>query len=312
MALNRITRMLRGALNGVVGDYLQATGNPLALPMEFIHEGSSPIGAGRDICLFIHGSAAEEGIWESAKDFSYGKAIRRDFNLEPVYLRYNSGLRIPDNGKMLADLLERRFSDHRGRLFVIGHSMGGLVFRSAAHYALGDGHAWPRLVRQVFYLGSPHYGAPLEKAGALAESLLKNIPSPYTGLAARLIGLRSKGIRDLRHGSLHDEDPREALRSAGHDHRRDLRHLHSAEHFLIAGSWLRDPASAPAAWLGDMMVNTASATARNGAGHLAVAPDQVRVFGGHHHVRLLYSPEVYQWISEKIAREGAGRMRRTA
>lgn len=312
MALTRISQMLRGALNGVVGDYLHQTKNPLAINMELVGGGAALDGAEKDICLFIHGSAAEEGIWESGKDFSYGRSLHRDFGLEPVYLRYNSGLHIRENGKMLAALLERRFSNHRGRLFVVGHSMGGLVFRSAAHYALGDGHTWPRHIRQVFYLGSPHYGAPLEKAGALAESLLKSIPSPYTGLAARLIGLRSKGIRDLRHGSLHDNEWQEASGPASRDRNGAFRHLQSAEHFLVAGSWLRDPASVPAAWLGDIMVNTASATARNGAGHLAVAPHQIRVFGGHHHVRLLHSPDIYRWISEKIALDGAGLPRKTA
>ena len=47
---------------------------------------------------------------------------------------------------------------------LVGHSMGGLVSRSAAHSRSSDGAAWVEHVRKVVSLGSPHMGAPLEQA----------------------------------------------------------------------------------------------------------------------------------------------------
>ena len=72
--------------------------------------------------------------------------------------------------------------------------MGGLVVRSAC----SEGGDWCEKVGRVVYLGSPHLGAPLERAAARGAALLARFPE--TAPIARVIEGRSAGIKDLRYG----------------------------------------------------------------------------------------------------------------
>ena len=94
-------------------------------------------------------------------------------------------------------------------LSVVAHSMGGLVIRSAHHYATLAGLRWPEFVRHIVFLGTPHHGAPLERAGNRIDVILDS--TPYTAPFGALGRLRSAGITDLRYGHVVDEDWR------GHD-----------------------------------------------------------------------------------------------
>jgi hypothetical protein len=82
--------------------------------------------------------------------------------------------------------------------------MGGLVTRSAIHAATEAGLRWPKKLRTVVFLGTPHQGAPLERGGHWLDVLLT--VSPYSAPIARLGKIRSAGITDLRHGSVVDAD----------------------------------------------------------------------------------------------------------
>ena len=127
--------------------------------------------------------------------------------LTPIYLRYNSGLHVSQNGRELALQLEQLLGHWPvpvEEVSVLAHSMGGLVMRSAAHYAQQDGLAWPRRLRNLVFLGTPHHGAPLERAGNIVDVLLGS--TPFTAPLARLGQLRSAGITDLRFGYVLDED----------------------------------------------------------------------------------------------------------
>ena len=87
---------------------------------------------------------------------------------------------------------------------LVGHSMGGLVARSACHQAAEAGMALAGRVRHVVSLGTPHHGAPLKHGVHLAAHALHALPE--TRPFARFLRRRSAGIRDLRHGSLVDRD----------------------------------------------------------------------------------------------------------
>ena len=54
------------------------------------------------------------------------------------------------------------------------------------------------------FLGTPHHGAPLERAGNRVDVILGS--TPWTAPFARLGHLRSAGITDLRYGHVVDED----------------------------------------------------------------------------------------------------------
>ena len=87
---------------------------------------------------------------------------------------------------------------------VIAHSMGGLVTRSAVHYAPLGKMRWPQHLKHIVFLGTPHHGAPLERAGNWVDVLLG--ATPYSKPFVKLTTLRSAGITDLRYGHVIDED----------------------------------------------------------------------------------------------------------
>jgi pimeloyl-ACP methyl ester carboxylesterase len=137
----------------------------------------------------------------------HGALLAREAGCTPVYLHYNSGLHVSTNGRAFARMLESLVGEWPvppRSLVLVGHSMGGLVARSALHYAGVEGHRWPAKLEAMFFLGTPHLGAPLERGGNWVNLLLG--ASPYTAPFARLARIRSAGITDLRHGALLDED----------------------------------------------------------------------------------------------------------
>jgi pimeloyl-ACP methyl ester carboxylesterase len=195
---------LLAALNGVLGDHLAASGNPLAIPMRLRRdEAATPTGK---LLVLAHGLCMNDLQWRR-KGHDHGAALARDLGFTPVYLHYNSGLHISTNGRALADRLEelvRQWPVPVEELAIVGHSMGGLLARGACHYGTAAGHDWPRHLKKLVFLGTPHHGSPLERGGNRIDVLLG--VSSYTAPLARLGKIRSAGITDLRHGSLLDED----------------------------------------------------------------------------------------------------------
>ena len=186
------------ALNGVVGDHLESTRNPLAIEMQLVR----PTASGPHPLLLVHGLCMNEHQW-TRHGHDHGQALASSLGFTPIYLRYNTGRHIADNGASLASLLETALANWRvpvERFTIIGHSMGGLVARNAVQHAVAAGMAWPRLLKQFVSLGTPYYGAALERGGNWLEQGLG--VSPYLAPFTRLTGLRSAGITDLRHGEL--------------------------------------------------------------------------------------------------------------
>ena len=180
------------ALNGVLGDYLAERGNPLALPMTL-----QRTGPGTRLAVFVHGLCMGPRGW-LRDGHDHGVALARDLGYTPVYASYNSGLHISTNGRALAAALDSLAPFDE--LVLIGHSMGGLVARSACEH----GGAWRAKLRAVVALGSPHHGAPLERGGNWLHLLLG--VSRYSAPFGQLARLRSAGITDLRFGSVRDGD----------------------------------------------------------------------------------------------------------
>jgi hypothetical protein len=212
------------ALNGVMGDRLAADANPLAIHMQVRCNGQrldpdaprpDPVAGGK-LLLLVHGLCMNDLQWQTwcktgdgelAPGLDHGQTQAAVHGYQPLYLRYNTGRHISDNGEQLADLLERviaAWPQPVQELSCIGHSMGGLVLRSAVASAQARGMRWPAQLRKLIFLGSPHHGAPLEQAGRWVDQLLGQ--TPYAAPFARLTRLRSCGITDLRHGSVSAAD----------------------------------------------------------------------------------------------------------
>lgn len=204
------------ALNGVLGDYLEESGNPLAIEMRLRH-GGRPLEleqqalrvafpqAGGKLLVLAHGSCLNDRQW-TRLGHDHGAALERDLGFTPVYLHYNSGLHVSANGRAFAALLERLVAAWPApldELVIVAHSMGGLVSRSACHFAEAAGHTWRRKLRKLVFLGTPHHGAPLERGGHWVDLLLDI--SRYSAPLARLGKIRSAGVTDMRFGYVLDE-----------------------------------------------------------------------------------------------------------
>jgi len=284
-------------LNGAIGDYLAKTGNGLATETTlFSSIGGAPLrlepdelarafpSPPRRVVFLVHGLMCTESVWRIPGGGDYGSLLAEDLGFCPIYVRYNTGLPLAESGASLARALELFVEGYPVRpdeIVLIGHSMGGLVARSACHVARGEAQRWLPLVRRAVYIGTPHLGTPLERVGRVVARLLRAVPDPYARLVADIGDLRSAGIKDLGEG----------LREARHP----VPLLPEIEHFLVAGS-LSDP------WLatlfGDALVPVHSAM--NGyldhpGGGL---PENLKILEGSDHMAIARDPSVYGYIRE--------------
>ncbi len=303
------------ALNAVLGDYLRRRENGLAIDMGFYDRGEQlgcnrrelarahPGATGR-VCVLVHGLADCEAVWwfPGKRDISYGSFLQKDLAFTPFYVRYNTGLHISENGEALADLLERLVERHPVRvreLVVLGHSMGGLVIRSACEAAVRARHRWVERLTRAFYIGSPHLGAPFEKLGNAVGRALRAIRNPYVKLVADVADLRSNGIKDLRHANIVREHW-EGL-DAGAPPRGDriaVPLLPGVAHYAVVGTLTARERHPVTLLLGDALVRVPSAAGRcrDEDRALGFVEGNVKVFPGVNHRRLAHDRKVYRQI----------------
>ncbi|MDP3613663.1 MAG: alpha/beta hydrolase, partial [Rubrivivax sp.] len=288
---------LLAALNGVLGDHLAATGNPLATPMCVRHAGRAlrlersalqtalPQASGQ-LLVLVHGLCMNDLQWRR-KGHDHGDALAQELGYTPVYLHYNSGLPVHVNGLQLAQHLQDLLAAWPvplQRVVLLGHSMGGLLIRSAMHQATALGQAWPTQVDDAVFLGTPHHGAPLERAGHWVDIVLG--ATPYAAPLARLGKIRSAGITDLRHGAL--------LAPAGSHLPTPVPLPTRPRCHAVAASTGTEAGDLKHRWLGDGLVPVASALGHHAdaARRLDFAADSQVVLQGLNHMDLLSNPEV--------------------
>lgn len=279
---------LLAALNGVLGDHLERTGNPLALRMEI----AQPASNGPRLLLLVHGLCLNDLQWTRG-GHDHGRALQQAAGWTPVYVRYNSGRHVSANGAELAALLEdvaARWPVPLERIAILGHSMGGLVARSAIHQAHEAGMAWPQRLRHLVFLGTPHHGAALERAGNWVHAALG--VSPYLAPFARLGGLRSDGITDLRHGNLLEADWQGGRFT--HGDTRTIVPLPAGVACHAVAGLLADGTAAQL--LGDGLVSVDSALGRHArkSHDLHIPASRTAVLPGVGHLALLESEAVYR------------------
>jgi pimeloyl-ACP methyl ester carboxylesterase len=309
---------LLAALNGVLGDYLAASNNALTITMRLRRSGVALPGerqllapalpqAGGKLVVLLHGLCMNDLQWKR-KGHDHGAALARDLGYTPVYLHYNSGLHISTNGRAFAQRLEtlvQRWPVPLTELVLIGHSMGGLVARSACHYGALARHEWLRRADKLVFIGTPHHGAPLERGGNWVDMLLST--SAYSAPLARLGKIRSAGITDLRFGNLVDEDWNERDRfERGGDLRVALPLPEGVACYAIAATTGKTAGDLSDRLIGDGVVPLASALGRHANPRLALTFDESRqwVAYGTNHLDLLSQPDVYVQIKRWLAASG--------
>jgi pimeloyl-ACP methyl ester carboxylesterase len=253
--------------------------------------------------VFVHGLMETEQAWHPSEGESFGERLAREGGWTALELRFNSGLHVSENGRALADLLAGIVAEwpvEVEQVALVGHSMGGLVARSGAHQAAGEGAAWIGRVRHIVSLGSPHMGAPLAQGVHYAAHALHTVPElrPF----ARLLRRRSAGIRDLRTGSLVDADwagrDPDALRAAACA---EVPLLDGVAHCFVAATVTRDPRHPVGRLLGDALVLAPSAAGRSRTRRLEFRDEDGHHLGGAHHLALLRHPAVYERLRDWLA-----------
>jgi pimeloyl-ACP methyl ester carboxylesterase len=300
-------RLVVSALNGAFGDTLVRRRNPLALRMSVRRQGRdlelTPAALRRAyphakprVAVFVHGLCETDDAWKlgAARHAPYGHRMEIELGYTPVYVRYNTGRHISENGRDLSETLEALLAAWPTPIHevtLIGHSMGGLVARSACHY--GTDSACVAKVRHVFTLGTPHRGAPLEQAANAASVALARLPE--TRPLARALNIRSSGIKDLRYGYLTDEcwidqDCDAFLR----DTSREIPFLPTARHYFICATLTRELDAPVGRIIGDLLVLQPSAWAHEGRGKRMRFPiEHYHHLGGANHFDLLNHPAIY-------------------
>ncbi len=319
---SRFGRATQAAINGLIGDRLEDEENALRirmalrLPDRDLEVQREDLAAAfaeptNRLVVFVHGLCETEEAWwlgtradpaiDGPAPRTYGARLRDDLGLSPLYLRYNSGLHISENGRRLSWLLEelcREWPLEVRELALVGHSMGALVARSACHEAAEERRAWVGRTRHVVCLGAPNAGSWLEKFVNVGGWAMRNVPEsrPF----ADFLELRSAGIKDLRFGYLSDQDwldrdPDERLRNRA----TPLAPVSGIAYHFISGGLTGDERHPVAAVFGDVLVRRQSAMA-------PLTPDGEPVGDARHvqgasHFHLLNHPSVYEHLREWLA-----------
>lgn len=300
--------VMLAALNGVIGDHLEATASPLAIamslrpPLGLLHRGGT-------LLVLVHGSCMCDLNW-TRNGHDHGCALAQDLGWTPAYVHYNSGRHVSANGKDLDELLERE-SGGFSQIVVLAHSMGGLVARASIRAAEDTGHAWRQKLLALVTLGTPHHGAPLERAGNILETLLG--VTKYSAPLRALGQIRSAGVTDLRYGNVVEADFRTRDRFAhGTDPRTPTPLPQGVRCYAVAATTAaaldrgsakgatRDGATGRAR-VGDGLVPVDSALGDHPDSAFTLHFTDRHVVAGSTHLDLLSSQEVYRvmrgWLS---------------
>jgi pimeloyl-ACP methyl ester carboxylesterase len=303
---------LVAVLNGAAGDRLASSGSGAAIRMA-VRAGDRDVPttrpalaaafprAGGRLAVFVHGLGGTEHGWDArggSDGVGYGAGLEADLGYVPVFVRYNSGLHVSENGRALAAMLEEAWGAWPapvGEIALIGHSMGGLVARSACHYGEASGDRWVHAVRHVVCLGSPHLGTPLEKAANAVGHVLGAVPESRP--LAQLWNRRSVGIKDLRFGSVVDEDWRGRDPDAFlEDTCREVPFLEGAAYSFVGVTVTRDPEHPLGRLAGDLLVRFPSACGQGRRRRIPFEVGRGRHLGGLTHLDLLHRREVYDQL----------------
>ncbi|MBF0411967.1 MAG: hypothetical protein HQK70_04545 [Desulfamplus sp.] len=330
------------ALNGVIGDYLASKNNPLAISSMQFRSNGKPLSSEQlleaiqqsngKVALMLHGLCMNDLQW-NRQGHDHGEALARDLGYLPLYIHYNTGLHISENGKKLSDLLQTAInqlfeqqnqfqslkptqpqhkieslnstasikSPQPIKLIIIAHSMGGLVSRSGCYYAKQSGHTWLNYLDKMIFLGTPHHGAPLAKGGSLIDNILEI--NPYSAPFSRLGKIRSCGLTDLRYGNVVADDWKGQDRFAfSRDTRTPVPLPEGVKCYSIAATTAKESENCCADIIGDGLVTLSSALGYHKKSEFNLLFPETHKWVGcnMNHIDILNHPEVYETIKSYV------------
>ena len=298
------------ALNGVLGNYLAKQESALAIQMSLKYHNETcrvqdaierlKQTDGR-LVIMIHGLCMNHLQWTN-EGHNHGQQLSEDLNLTTVYLHYNTGLHIFENGHALSTLLEEWVThilaiepEMKLEISIVAHSMGGLVSRSACYQAEKLSKQWPNYLKKLFFLGTPHHGAPLERLGSWIDGLLSM--HSYTLPLSRITTFRSAGIQDLRYGSIDESEQVNGMRKA-------ISLPKQVSCFTIATTSSQNPNAISDSFIGDGLVplNSALGKHEEEAYCLDFPSSHQWVGQGINHMDLLSNQDVYMQIQHWLSK----------
>jgi hypothetical protein len=304
--------VILAVLNGVIGDYIEKHNNPLALKMQFRHNGKTlkiqpnelakilPNRNGK-ILIGIHGLCMNDLQW-TKNTHNHVEKLAKEFGFTPIYLHYNSGKHISENGKEFSELLENLVSNWGipiESIQIVSHSMGGLISRSALHYGGLENKSWISLLKKVFFIGTPHHGARLERAGNYIDIFLE--ATPYAKPFTKLGQIRSAGVTDLRYSNLVDQDWNQHDRfEMRPDERKHIPLPESIEFYAIAATTGKSEGDLPDTLIGDGLVTLDSAFGNHTSSErrLHINNSKKHTVYNSDHMDLICNLEVYEKLRE--------------
>ncbi|NNE17163.1 MAG: alpha/beta fold hydrolase [Myxococcales bacterium] len=318
-SLSWVVDHAQAGVSGFYGDWLRRKGSMLAPTMHLRHEGrpldideqalrSAISDPSNKISVFVHGLSCTEWMWNiGAREYygdpkmNFGSQLKSDCDYTPLYVRYNTGLRVAENGRALSDLLSHVLAAYPvdiEKIALIGHSMGGLVCRSAAHYGALHREPWVPKLRHVVSIATPHHGAPLEKVVNLTAGALGRFDTAATQVIAEVLGARSSGIKDLRYGYITDAEEQKHPDAMLEDSKEARPLLQHVAYYFVAATISKDRDHPLGQVVGDMLVRLASAQGHDREPARRIPFHSGRVLGGISHLRLANHPEVYEALRE--------------
>lgn len=284
-------------VSGFFGDWLESRQSPLAVAMQMLEIGRpldtrapQPTMPCATLCLSVHGLMELETVWHipGTGGDTYGSRLSGNIHggASHLALRYNTGRPIYRNGEELADMLEQLIASWPvpvTRLILIGHSMGGLVIRSACHVGRTRDQSWLDTLTDCVYIGSPHDGSWLARGAHAVAELMNGMPRDYLRVLGEVVDLRSEGIRNLSRGEVVAEGAEEPPLLPG------------VKHFVACGLLALARSNPMNTWFGDALVHESSSQGEQRSGWELAG---TATFPGVDHLALARHPNVAKQLEE--------------
>ncbi len=258
-------------------------------------------GGSKKIIVCIPGLFCDEGLWGGGSGIPFSETMLQE-GFYPVYLRFNPGAHISDNGTKLLELLKvflKNVTDARLKIDIVAYSQGGLILRSALFLAKQQNYDLSSKLRKVLFVSSPDGGSYIEKVGfwlGLGAEVLPVFPVQLIGYIGNQ---RSDAMKDLSHGIIREEDWKNGTHLSRYEKDLYFGELDDVDAYQIY-SLVAEEETNWSSWIGDGIVEKPSLTLLSNSvfGKKQNPELRVRCLTGISHYQIIPSPELREYFLE--------------